>query len=92
MGPFGPNNLEPVFFTRDCKSTSQTRSVGKENKHLQLYLRSKNKTFRGIAFGRGHLVDQIKKSAGFDIFYSLEENTWNGNTELKLVIKDVMLK
>ncbi len=92
MGPFGPNNLEPIFFTRDCTSTSQTRSVGTENKHLQVHIRSKNKTYRGIAFGKGHLVDQIKKSEGFDIFYSLRESTWSGNTELKLDIKDLMVK
>ena len=92
MGPFGQNNLEPIFFTRDCTSTSQTRSVGNENKHLQVYIKSKNKTYRGIAFGRGHLVNQIKESEGFDIFYSLEENTWNGNTDLKLVIKDLVIK
>ena len=92
MGPFGPNNLEPIFFTRNCTSTSQTRSVGNEKKHLQLYLRSKNKTYKGIAFGRGHLVDQIKKSEGLDIYYSLEENTWNGNIKLELVIKDLIVK
>ena len=92
MGPFGQNNLEPIFFTRDCTSTSQTRSVGNENKHLQVYIKSKNKTYRGIAFGRGHLVNQIKESEGFDIFYSLEENTWNGNTDLKLLIKDLVIK
>ena len=92
MGPFGPNNVEPIFFTRNCTSTSQTRSVGIEKKHLQLYVRSKNKTYRGIAFGRGHLVDQIKKCEGFDIYYSLEENTWSGNIKLELVIKDLIVK
>ncbi len=92
MGPFGTNNLEPIFFTRDCKSTYDTRSVGNENKHLQVYIKSKNKIYKGIAFGRGHIANQIKESEGFDIFYSLEENTWNGNTELQLVIKDLKVK
>ena len=92
MGPFGTNNLEPIFFTRDCESTDDTRSVGGENKHLLLYIKSKNKIYKGIAFGRGHIVNQIKESKGFDIFYSLGENTWNGNTELQLVIKDLKVK
>ena len=73
MGPFGQNNLEPIFFTRDCTSTSQTRSVGNENKHLQVYIKSKNKTYRGIAFGRGHLVNQIKESEGYDPLVHLDE-------------------
>ena len=92
MEPFGPNNLKPIFFTRDCISTSQTRCVGNENTHLQLYIRSKNKTYKGIAFGRGDIVNEIKESKGFDILYSLEKNSWNGNTELQLVIVDIKIK
>ena len=92
MEPFGPNNLKPIFFTRDCISTSQTRCVGNENVHLQLYIRSKNKTYKGIAFGRGDIVNKIKESKGFDILYSLEKNSWNGNTELQLIIVDIKIK
>ena len=92
MEPFGPNNLKPIFFTRDCISTSQTRCVGTENTHLQIYIRSKNKTYKGIAFGRGEIVNKIKESKGFDILYSLEKNSWNGNTELQLVIVDIKIK
>lgn len=92
MEPFGPNNLKPIFFTRDCISTSQTRCVGNENTHLQLHIRSKNKTYKGIAFGRGDIVNEIKESKGFDILYSLEKNSWNGNTELQLVIVDIKIK
>ena len=92
MEPFGPNNLKPIFFTRDCISTSQTRCVGNENMHLQLYIRSKNKIYKGIAFGRGDIVNKIKESKGFDILYSLEKNIWNGNTELQLVIVDIKIK
>ena len=92
MGPFGPNNLKPIFCSRNCISTSQTRTVGKDNKHLQVYIKSKNKIYKGIAFGRGDILNKINKSKGFDILYSIEQNSWNGNTELQLVIVDLKLK
>ena len=92
MGPFGPQNLMPIFCTRGCLSTSQTRAVGNENKHLQIYLRSKSKIYKGIAFGWGKFEKKIKESKGFDILYSLEKNTWNGKSELQLFIADIKLK
>ena len=92
MGPFGPNNLKPIFCSRNCISTSQTRTVGKDNQHLQVYIKSKNKIYKGIAFGRGDILNKINKSKGFDILYSIEQNSWNGNTELQLVIVDLKLK
>ena len=91
MEPFGPNNLKPIFCSRNCVTTSQTRTVGNDNKHLQLFIKSKNKIYKGIAFGRGDLLNKINESKGFDILYSVEKNTWNGNIELQLIIMDLKL-
>mgnify|MGYP000730941353 CR=1 FL=1 len=91
MEPFGPNNLKPIFCSRNCVTTSQTRAVGNDNKHLQLFIKSKNKIYKGIAFGRGDLLNKINESKGFDILYSVEKNTWNGNIELQLIIMDLKL-
>ena len=91
MEPFGPNNLKPIFCSRNCVTTSQTRTVGNNNKHLQLFIKSKNEIYKGIAFGRGDLLSKINESKGFDILYSVEKNTWNGNTELQLIIMDLKL-
>ena len=92
MGPFGPNNLKPIFCTRNCKSTSQARAVGNKNKHLQVYIKSKNKILKGIAFGKGDLLNKINESKALDILYSIEKNSWNSNTELQLVIMDIKFK
>ncbi len=91
MEPFGPNNLKPIFCSRNCVTTSQTRTVGNDKKHLQLFIKSKNKIYKGIAFGRGDLLNKINESKGFDILYSVEKNTWNGNTELQLIIMDLKI-
>ena len=38
------------------------------------------------------ILNKINESKGFDILYSIEKNSWNGNTELQLVIVDLKLK
>ena len=91
MEPFGPNNLKPIFCSRNCVTTSETRAVGNDNNHLQLFIKSKNKIYKGIAFDRGDLLNKINESKGFDILYSVEKNTWNGNIELQLIIMDLKL-
>jgi single-stranded-DNA-specific exonuclease len=58
---------------------------------LQLFIKSKNKIYKGIAFGKGDLVNKIKESKGFDILYSIENNNWNGKDKLQLVIVDLKL-
>ena len=43
-------------------------------------------------FNMKFCLDKINESKGFDILYSVEKNTWNGNTELQLVIMDIKFK
>ena len=54
MEPLGPNNLKPVFCSRNCITTSQNRTVGNDNKHLQLFIKSKIKFIREL-----HLAEVI---------------------------------
>ena len=43
----------------------------------------------GIAFGMSEFNDYIKGLNPVDICYTIEENTFNGNTSIQLVIKDI---
>jgi single-stranded-DNA-specific exonuclease len=45
----------------------------------------------GIAFGFGHLAEDLKSGHPFSIAYHVEENIWNGNVSLQLMVKDVKL-
>ena len=44
---------------------------------------------RGIAFRMGHYNKHLKNGGKADICYTMEENTFNGNTSLQLMIKDI---
>lgn len=87
--PIGPGNYSPMFATEKVK-VLQIKGVGADGKHLKLKLQKDNKTFDAIAFGFGG-VHQIESGAHLGVAYSLEENTWNGNSSIQLKIKDIMV-
>ena len=90
MAPFGPNNMRPVFVTRQCKDTGRTRAVGKEQTHLRLEIKDRfEHPFIGIGFGLAHYLPEIKKQKPFSILYTLEENEFNGQASLQLKVKDL---
>jgi single-stranded-DNA-specific exonuclease len=92
--PFGPENMKPVFFTENVSDNGQGRPVGADNEHLKLSLVHENEPFTvypAIGFGLGSIFNKVKNGVGFDIAYSLNENTYMGKTTLQLNIKDIKL-
>ncbi len=93
FAPFGPENMKPVFVTFNVKATDQTRQIGKDFSHLRIEMKDiTGKFMTGIAFGLGHIYDEIKNGQLFDICYTIGENNFNGKTSLQLDIKDIRLK
>ena len=43
----------------------------------------------GIAFGMYEHNEYIKELNPFDICYTIEENNYNGNSSIQLLIKDI---
>ena len=91
FSPYGPENMKPIFVTRRTFDYGTSIVVGKEQEHLKLELIfSKSECImNGIAFGMCEFNDYIKSLNPVDICYSIEENTFNGNTTIPLVIKDI---
>lgn len=91
FGPFGPGNMKPVFATKKVMDYGSSRLVGKEQEHLRLELvdSSSENVMNGIAFGMYEFNDHLKSMKPLDICYTLEENTFNGNTTIQLMIKDI---
>jgi len=91
FNPFGPDNNKPVFCTKRVFDYGTSRLVGRDQEHLKLELvdsHSEN-IMNGIAFGMYEHNRHIKSFNPFDICYSIEENTYNGNTSIQLLIKDI---
>ena len=91
MNPFGPENEKPVFCSRNVKDYGTSKLVGKDDKHLKLELidDSSFTPVHAIAFGMHQYYDHIKLMKPFDICYTVEENIYNNNKSLQLMIKDI---
>jgi single-stranded-DNA-specific exonuclease len=86
MEPFGPENLRPVFITRNVTDPGYSRVV-KEN-HVRFVLRQDNHTFTGIGFNLANKFPLIQKDTPLDVVYTIDMNEWNGEQTLQLKIID----
>ncbi len=89
LAPFGPDNMAPVFVSRQVKDTGYSRLL--KDEHVKLSIRQAEYPeiiIDAIAFGFGHLMPRILKEP-FDIVYTIAENHWQGRTSLQLMVKDI---
>ena len=91
FGPFGPGNMKPVFASKKVMDYGTSRLVGKEQEHLKLELvdSSCENVMNGIAFRMHEYNEHLKAMKPLDICYTLEENTFNNNTTIQLMIRDI---
>ena len=93
MNPFGPDNQKPVFCSLEVRDFGTSKLVGKELEHIKLELvdNSTDTVIQAIAFGMHQSFDYIKSMQPFDICYTIEENTYNNNSTIQLLIKDIRI-
>ena len=91
FAPFGPDNENPVFLTRDVFDSGGSKLVGKDSQHIKLELKdnSTNRSMQAIAFGKKEHFEKIKNGIPVDICYTIEENTYNNNSFTQLIIRDI---
>jgi single-stranded-DNA-specific exonuclease len=91
MSPLGPENEKPVFCTRSVQDYGTSKCVGKDLEHLKLEIIDfkGGGPVHGIAFGMYQHSAYIKEMKPFDLCYTIEENTYNGNTTVQLMVKDI---
>ena len=90
FNPFGPDNNVPVFVSHRLVDTGFPRVVGmKHLKFSAISLESRSKSYPAIGFGLGEHFPRVKAGQPFSLCYTLEENFWNGRTEIQLNVKDI---
>jgi single-stranded-DNA-specific exonuclease len=91
MAPFGPQNMHPVFMARGLRDNGYGKPVGADKSHLKLNIISgaDAKTYNAIGFGLGDLFPLAKSGNSFQAAFTVDENHWNGNTSLQLMLKDI---
>ena len=88
MGPFGPQNMQPIFVSRNVFDDGTGRIL--KDKHLKLNIRQQDSvTYPAIGWQMHAFYDRIKNKEPFDICYSLEENEFNGKKTIQLLVRDI---
>lgn len=92
FAPCGPENMQPVFLTEKILTSESIRIVGENHLKMEVFDPSVPEIkFPCIGFKLGYWIDQLTEGVLFDIVYTIEENEWNGNVSIQLVVKDIRL-
>jgi len=88
--PFGPQNMHPVFMTKEVVDTGYAKTLGSEEEHLKLFVKQKDSEGIGaIGFGQGKHLSLVQNKNPFQVAYVLDENEWNNQTSLQLNIRAI---
>ncbi len=85
--PFGPGNLNPVFWASGVRDTGHSRLLS--NNHVRLSVcQDDGQVFTGVGFGLGDAFQAVKNES-FDLAFSLFEDDWQGERVLALLVKSI---
>lgn len=90
--PCGPQNMTPIFLTKNTKDTGYAQKLGAEDKHLKLFVKQNNSDgIPAIGFGLGGKMERISNQKLFEMVYCIDENKWNGKVSIQLRLKDIKI-
>ncbi len=90
FAPHGPENMTPVFCSRNVFDTGWGQVFGNNHLRLELYQKDNpNQRFHAVAFDKGDYVHFFQRKIPMDIVFKLQENEMRGVTSLQLVIEDL---
>ena len=88
IGPFGPENMVPIFQTDGVVLANIPQVVGAN--HLKISVKQQDSTiFDAIGFGLGEFEQQLVPNVPFSICYTLTENVWRDKKRLQLNLKGI---
>lgn len=89
MAPFGPENLRPVFEARNVQVVHSLTAY--KDRHLRFMVQQAGdeRVFQAVAFNLAEHYSRLARGDSFKMAFTVEENTYNGNTTIQLKIKDI---
>jgi single-stranded-DNA-specific exonuclease len=88
FSPFGPENMSPVFISRNVYVSGYAGLVGEQ--HLKMTVAQEGSpVFECIAFNQGEFLYEVSEKKPFDICYSIEENIWRDRRSIQLNVKGI---
>lgn len=83
LEPFGPGNPEPNFAIEGLEVV-EVRTVGRDEKHLKLYLSDGRRTVEAIGFGMAGWGDEPKQGDSVDICFVPDVDDYWGPRQVQL--------
>ena len=87
MAPFGPENLRPVFITKNASDAGYSKIV--KESHIKFTVKKDNTILSGIGFNLADKFPLLQNGKKIDIVYTIDENVWNGETSLQIKVIDL---
>ena len=77
--------------TEGLRDNGYGRKVGADETHLKLSIIDgvNQNTYNAIGLGLGDKYPLIQNGNSFKAAFCIDENHWNGNTSLQLLLKDL---
>jgi single-stranded-DNA-specific exonuclease len=88
LSPFGAGNREPIFGLRNVEILD-VQTLGKEQNHLRLKVKSKTTELELMAFFSDGLLPLLKIGESVDVLFTISENVWKGEKRVQLRMVDV---
>jgi single-stranded-DNA-specific exonuclease len=90
MAPFGPENMQPVFVTENLTLKYAPRVMKEKHLRLELFEEATGAILTAVGFGMvEEHFKQLNETKYFSVAYQVSENTFNNNTTLQLMLKDI---
>jgi single-stranded-DNA-specific exonuclease len=91
--PFGPQNMTPIFLTKNIRDTGYGKPLGQEEEHLKLFVKQsipfESEGITAIGFNLGNKIELTTHQKPFQAVYCIDENEWNGKVSLQLRLRDI---
>jgi single-stranded-DNA-specific exonuclease len=89
MAPFGPENQKPVFEARNVYARNALSSF--KDRHIRFWAGQENSeaAIMAVGFDMADWYDKLATGDTFRMAFTIEENTFNGQTSIQLRLKDL---
>lgn len=88
--PYGPQNMTPIFVTKNIKDTGYGKPLGQDEEHLKLFVKQNNSEgLAAIGFNLGNKIELTTHQKPFQAVYCIDENEWKGKISLQLRLRDI---
>jgi single-stranded-DNA-specific exonuclease len=90
LEPFGKGNPEPLFYTRNLKLRGEPQVLSRYT--LKFWVSDGNNTYEAIGFGLSNLKESLVNADYFDLVYTPQIDSWQGEDGIILEVKDIFFR